>query len=174
MNIKKSLPGIFFLISLLLLIYSDINYAQKKKSTSLEKRIDSLESVIKTLSDRILLLEARLTKLDRTSPFGSPEEMKLGLIFANRDAIINDIVNIASFGYQYRIRPKTMGGGGGNYKDFSIPTRMAENQNGSYTAIVLEDAITIQGISKLEFGTVTAIVNNEGRVEKMEFSGDFK
>lgn len=174
MNIKKSLPWILFLISLLLLINPDTIIAQKKKSTPLEKRVDSLESVIKTLSDRILLLEARLTKLDRTSPFGSPEEMKLGLLFANRDAIINDISNLAAYVYQYRIRPKTMGGGGGSYKEFSIPIKMAENQNGSYNAIVLEDIVTIHGISKQEFGTVTAVINKEGRIDKMEFSGDFK
>ena len=34
-------------------------------------------------------------------------------INANRDAIISDITNMAANAYQYRIRPVSMGGGGG-------------------------------------------------------------
>ena len=34
-------------------------------------------------------------------------------IQANKDAIINDLNNLAANAYQYRIRPTTMGGGGG-------------------------------------------------------------
>ncbi len=36
-------------------------------------------------------------------------------IGAQRDAIISDITNLAANAYQHRIRPASMGGGGGAY-----------------------------------------------------------
>ena len=52
---------------------------------------------------------------------------------ANRDAIIADMTNLAANAYQHRIRPTTMGGGGGDYTTYSIPPSLATNENGSYT-----------------------------------------
>lgn len=52
---------------------------------------------------------------------------------ANRDAIISDLTNMAANAYQYRIRPTTMGGGGGDYTGYSIPPSLASNENGAYT-----------------------------------------
>lgn len=52
---------------------------------------------------------------------------------ANRDAIIADLTNLAANAYQYRIRPTTMGGGGGSYTGYNIPPSLASNENGTYT-----------------------------------------
>lgn len=54
-------------------------------------------------------------------------------IQSNKDAIINDLNNIAAQAYQYRIRPASMAGGNGSYTGFKIPTRMASNANAIYT-----------------------------------------
>ena len=61
-------------------------------------------------------------------------------IQANKDAIINDINNIAANAYQFRIRPTSMGGGGGAYntakgaaEDYKIPSKMSSNDNGEYS-----------------------------------------
>ena len=54
-------------------------------------------------------------------------------IQSNKDAIINDLNNIAAQAYQYRIRPSSMAGGNGSYTGFSIPTKMASNANAVYT-----------------------------------------
>ncbi|MEX1139405.1 MAG: hypothetical protein WEB33_01700 [Bacteroidota bacterium] len=51
---------------------------------------------------------------------------------ANRDAIIADMTNLAANAYQHRIRPTTMGGGGGDYTTYAIPPSLATNENGSY------------------------------------------
>src|SRR5512146_509930 len=54
-------------------------------------------------------------------------------IQSNKDAIINDLNNIAAQAYQYRIRPSSMAGGNGSYTGFKIPTKMATNANATYT-----------------------------------------
>ncbi len=48
---------------------------------------------------------------------------------SNRDAIINDLNNLAAQAYQYMIRPSSMGGGQGSYGGFSIPSKMVTNEN---------------------------------------------
>ena len=54
-------------------------------------------------------------------------------IQSNKDAIINDLNNIAAQAYQYRIRPASMAGGNGSYTGFKIPQKMASNANAIYT-----------------------------------------
>ena len=53
-------------------------------------------------------------------------------IQSNKDAIINDLNNIAAQAYQYRIRPASMAGGDGSYTGFKIPLKMASNANAAY------------------------------------------
>ena len=57
-----------------------------------------------------------------------------GSIGANQDAIVNDVMNIAAHADQYRIRPTTMGGGGGEFDDYTVPARLEETGNGRVTA----------------------------------------
>ena len=52
---------------------------------------------------------------------------------ANKDGVTSSLVNIAANAYQYRIRPSTMGGGNGTYNNYVIPSKMASDNNGSYT-----------------------------------------
>src|SRR5713226_3779480 len=69
---------------------------------------------------------------------------------SNKDAIVNDLNNLAANAYQFRIRPTTMGGGGGKYtgngNTFAIPTKLASNDNAStYTATVTSAQVTFKG-----------------------------
>ncbi|HUL45189.1 MAG TPA: hypothetical protein VLY03_12625 [Bacteroidota bacterium] len=52
---------------------------------------------------------------------------------ANKDGVTSSLVNIAANAYQYKIRPTTMGGGGGAYDNYVIPSKMATDNNGTYT-----------------------------------------
>ncbi|HUL44161.1 MAG TPA: hypothetical protein VLY03_07385 [Bacteroidota bacterium] len=52
---------------------------------------------------------------------------------ANKDGVTSSLVNIAANAYQYKIRPGTMGGGNGTYTNYTIPSKMASDNNGSYT-----------------------------------------
>jgi type II secretory pathway pseudopilin PulG len=70
-----------------------------------------------------------------------------GSLGANQDAIVNDVMNIAAHADQYRIRPVTMGGGGGKFTGYALPKRLEETGNGKYSANPGEDDITITGES---------------------------
>ncbi|MBM4168631.1 MAG: hypothetical protein FJ215_05690 [Ignavibacteria bacterium] len=69
---------------------------------------------------------------------------------AQRDAIISDITNLAANAYQHRIRPASMGGGGGVYDNsaggttYVIPSRLVTNENGIYT---LEGAVAANQVA---------------------------
>ncbi len=52
---------------------------------------------------------------------------------ANKDGITSGLINIAANAYQYKIRPRTMGGGSNSYVNYTIPSRMSSDDNGSYT-----------------------------------------
>ena len=91
---------------------------------------------------------------------------------ANKDAIINDINNIAANAYQYYIRPISMAGGGSSYTGYNIPQRMSCNDNGSFTAS--GNPLTIVGTSKTyPTGTVTATVSALGVVNFTTFTDPF-
>ena len=93
---------------------------------------------------------------------------------ANRDAIISDITNMAANAYQYRIRPVSMGGGGGSYTGYSLPVALASNENGSYTVTVAANLVTFTGTSAQGYGTVTGGYDATGRLSgTFSFTGQF-
>src|SRR5258707_3965301 len=86
---------------------------------------------------------------------------------ANKDAIVNDLNNLAADAYQYRIRPTTMGGGAGSYGGYKVPTKLQTNENGTYTptAGVTPGAqsFSLVGTSASYTGaTVTATLDSTG------------
>ena len=88
-----------------------------------------------------------------------------GSIQANKDAVINDLNNLAANAYQYRIRPTTMGGGGGVYTGYNIPVKLASNENASYVRVVNSATqITFTGTSALGYGTVIAVLDTTGKL----------
>lgn len=96
---------------------------------------------------------------------------------SNKDAIINDMNNLAANAYQFRIRPTTMGGGGGSYtggNGYAIPTKLASNDNGSFTATNAAQAVTFVGTSSQGYGTVTAVCDSTGRLGNFTYSGQFQ
>ena len=100
---------------------------------------------------------------------------------SNKDAIINDINNIAANAYQFYIRPTSMAGGGSSYTGgtgYKIPARMSSNDNATYelTPAPTATTVTILGKSilyKSTSSTVTAVVNQLGVVNGWAFTGDF-
>ena len=88
-----------------------------------------------------------------------------GTIQANKDAIINDLNNLAANGYQYRIRPTTMGGGGGGYTGYAIPTKLATNANAAYAVgTISATSMTFTGTSGQGYGTVIAVLDSTGKL----------
>ena len=97
-------------------------------------------------------------------------------IQANKDAIINDLNNIAAHAYQYKIRPSSMAGGEGNYTNYKLPSKMATNENATYDPGSPSGAsFTVTATSKQAAGnTVTVTVGSDGRLSGWVFAGDFQ
>ena len=95
---------------------------------------------------------------------------------ANRDAIIADITNMAANSYQYRIRPISMGGGGGTYTNYTLPSALSSNENGTYIAAVGgPDQVTFTGTSAQGYGTVAGTYDGTGRLSGVfTFTGQFQ
>ena len=72
---------------------------------------------------------------------------------ANKDGVTSSLVNAAANAYQFKIRPTTMGGGGGAYNggnSYALPSKMAKDDNGTYaTGTVAATTIQIIGTSSI-------------------------
>ena len=94
---------------------------------------------------------------------------------SNRDAIINDLNNLAAQAYQFRIRPSSMSGGQGDYTTFVIPTKMATNENGTYSATATTNTIVLKAVSAQNASnTIKVTVDSDGRLGTWVYSGDFQ
>ena len=97
-----------------------------------------------------------------------------GSVQSNKDAIINDLNNLAANAYQYRIRPSSMGGGNGSFSGYLIPDAMKPNDNGTYsTQNVSATAVTLRGTSGQGYGYVQAICDTSGKLGTFTYSGQF-
>ncbi len=98
-------------------------------------------------------------------------------IQSNKDAIINDLNNIAAHAYQFRIRPASMAGGAGSYVGYTIPTKMASNANATYTCAPTASAVTFTAVSaNNSANTVTAKIDTDGKFVQSgwAYTGDFQ
>ena len=94
---------------------------------------------------------------------------------SNRDAIINDLNNLAAQAYQFRIRPTSMGGGQGDYTTFTIPVKMRTNENATYVATPSAASITVVATSGQNANNkITVIINSDGRLTGWSYTGDFQ
>ena len=93
---------------------------------------------------------------------------------SNKDAIVNDLNNLAADAYQYRIRPLTMGGGGGKYTNYSVPTKLQSNDNGSYLSTATATDVTLKGNSGSYTGSfVQAVCDSTGKLGTFTYGGQF-
>ena len=92
-------------------------------------------------------------------------------IQSNKDAIINDLNNIAAQAYQYRIRPSSMAGGNGSYTGFSIPQKMASNANAAYTCSPSASNVTFTSTSANNAANlVYAAIDTDGKFIQASWS----
>ena len=80
---------------------------------------------------------------------------------ANKDGVTSSLVNISANAYQFRIRPTTMGGGGGAYTGYTIPSRMATDNNGTYTvSSVSATSAVLKGTSSMNSSYVATCTSD--------------
>jgi hypothetical protein len=91
---------------------------------------------------------------------------------ANKDGVTSSLVNIGANAYQFKIRPTSMGGGGGAYDNskgasnaYAIPSKMAADDNGTYTLTSNAPSLcTIKGTSTINTSwTATCTIDDTGR-----------
>jgi hypothetical protein len=95
-------------------------------------------------------------------------------VTSNRDAIINDLLNISQYAYRYRLRPEPMGGGGRSYIGLFIPATMADNDNATYTFVAAPSIVTFTATSKFGYGTVVIVADSVGKTGNFTYTGDFQ
>ena len=86
---------------------------------------------------------------------------------ANHDAILSDLNSLAADCYQYRIRPASMGGGGGTYSGYVVipaATWGKANPNATYE-------ITTQSETKLVIKATSKVVNGATIVGTWDANG---
>ena len=90
-----------------------------------------------------------------------------GSVGANQDAIINDLMNLSSHADQWRIRPETMGGGGGDFDGYAIPDRLATTGNAEYSisAAGSGSTITFQAESVMHDGLIRLQYDADGTTD---------
>ena len=97
-------------------------------------------------------------------------------IIGPRDNMVSDMQNIAANAYQHKIRPASMQGGEGCYEGYTMPPRMAENENGSYRVVSMTcSTIVIEGIQpRFPQNTIRMTVGPDGYPSGWEYGGDFR
>ena len=105
----------------------------------------------------------------------APKPRAASPVQSNKDAIINDLNNLAAFAYQYRIRPQEMGGGAGSYTGFKIPEKIKQNDNAAFEAEVVDkDHIQFKATSIKGFGSVIETIDESGRMGNWKYTGQFQ
>lgn len=94
---------------------------------------------------------------------------------ANRDAIINDLNNLAANAYQYYIRPSSMGGGSNSYTGWTIPSTLDTTDNATYAATVTATTVTFTATSSQNTSnTVTVTLASNGKLSGWSYAGEFQ
>ena len=82
-----------------------------------------------------------------------------GAAQANQDAVVNDVLTIATRAQGWYRKPAQFGGGGRSYNNVTLDTLqfVSPNENGSYTLTVLAGGDSLQVV-----GTGTEDLNGDG------------
>lgn len=92
----------------------------------------------------------------------------------NRDSLINDINNLAANAKQYRSKLRTMGGGGGSYLGYLMPSKLVDLEDGSFALSIQIQDIVVTATSAYGFGTIQATVDSNGTVGNYQYTGAFQ
>jgi len=92
-----------------------------------------------------------------------------------RAGIVNDLTHIASDAYLFRMKPATLGGGGGSYGGYSIPENMRRTGFGFYEISERSSADTLYILATAtnRLGTIEASVVPTGFLKILGSTGDF-
>ncbi len=91
---------------------------------------------------------------------------------ANKDGITAGVINVAANAYQYRIRPFALGGGSNSYTNYTIPSKMLQDENGTYSlGTVSSNSLVILGTSSINTAWVATCTENDTGKIMITYSG---
>ncbi len=64
---------------------------------------------------------------------------------SNRDAVVNDLANLGSLAQLYYRKAGATGGGGNTFTGWTVPAQLDTTINGTYSASVQSQSVTIVG-----------------------------
>jgi hypothetical protein len=92
---------------------------------------------------------------------------------ANKDGVTSKLNNIAADAAQYKLRPKTLGGGRPSYVGYVIPEKMRSDENGTYAIIgsPSDVSVTFQATSSMNASWTASCVMDSTAQSMINFSG---
>jgi len=92
---------------------------------------------------------------------------------SNKDGVTASLVNVAANAYQFKIRPTTMGGGGGSYVGYTVPSKMSRDDNGIYAVTGSPSATQIQltGTSTVNGAWVATLTSDDTGRTSITYTG---
>ena len=92
---------------------------------------------------------------------------------SQKDDFISAMNDIGASAVVYRQKPQSMGGGGGGYLGFAIPDRLTMIDAGAIFAVIEAHRIFVVGHSSRGYGSVSAVIGEDGRVGHVSVEGEF-
>jgi hypothetical protein len=93
---------------------------------------------------------------------------------SNKDAIVNDINNIAASAKAYRSKIRSMGGGGNSYVGYVLPQAMSANDDATFGLQISAAEVVVTGTSALGYGTVEATIDSNGAAGNWTYTGELQ
>jgi len=91
----------------------------------------------------------------------------------NKDGITSGLMTISANAHEYKIRPRTLGGGRPSYQDYQIPIKLRSDENAQYEVLGTPSAVEVQirATSSMDAGwTATCIIDSSGAAS-ISYSG---
>lgn len=92
---------------------------------------------------------------------------------SQKDDFLSAMNDIGASAVAYRTKLRSLGGGGGEYIGFNLPTNLASIDAGSIFAVIEPKRILIVGHSRRGYGTISAVINDSGLVGNISVEGEF-
>jgi len=88
--------------------------------------------------------------------------------------MIKELHTLGLNSYQYYIRPVAMGGGGGSYSNYAIPSNLKMSIIAEYSCAVSASVVKFKGTSRRGYGTLNAEIDSLGSLRFLSVAGKFK
>ncbi len=91
---------------------------------------------------------------------------------SNKDGVTSSLVNLAANAYQYKFRPSTMGGGSHKYTGYAIPSKLLNDNYGTYVlGTVSSTSIQLKGTSTINTAWVATCTADDTGKTSVTYTG---